>query len=306
MAKQRPVTCRECGKRRVKALTTNPITGKQRRSTISICQDCHTKTIDYKFFSSSFGQWLRRAFQRQCTNSIPADTNELRGLIHLWKFYRKACGFQSDGETVTKTYEYHLCHIDPLKGKGDLVGKLTPSNLMIAPATLNREHSNIPFPYNAQQSVQRGDEITDDNFKQVCRERYNLPLLAAEFCLIPQKKDKALPVFESRGVDIPTTLSKELKRLGFPVEHFIDESFFDGYNETAKALAIDVFDTFFKVGGTLALAHLKQYKEENPEDELSSSDIMDKIKYDYTLPSEKIRLSKEKKKQRDLWEDIGF
>ena len=50
----------------------------------------------------------------------------------------------------------------------------------------------------------------------------------------------------------------------------------------------------------------QQANEENPEDELSSSDIMDKIKYDFTLPSEKIRLSKEKKKQRDLWEDIGF
>ncbi len=306
MAKQRPVTCRECGKRRVKALTINPITGKQRRSTINICQDCHSKTIDYKFFSSSFGQWLRRAFQRQCTNSIPKNTNELRDLIYLWKFYRKACGFKSDGEVVTKTYDYQLCHIDPLKGENGLVGKLISTNLMIAPAQLNRELSNLPFPYNTQQSVQKGEEITDDNFKEICRQRYNLPLLAAEFCMIPQKKNKALPVFESLGVDVQTTLSKELKRLGFPVDHIIEESVSHKHNKTPEAIALDIFDTFFKVGGTLAVSQLNNYRESNDEDGLSKESIKKLLEYDYTLPSEKLRLSREKRKQKDYWEDIGF
>ncbi|MBB1275820.1 hypothetical protein [Pseudoalteromonas sp. SR43-3] len=289
MSKQQVVTCKECGKRRVKALTTNPITGKQRRSTIKICQDCHSNTIDYKFFSSSFGQWLRRAFQRQCTNSIPANTNELRGLLHLWKFYRKACGFNSDGENVSKTYDYHLCHIDPIKGKDGLVGKLTYSNLMIAPAELNREHSNIPFPYTSNQSVLKGEEISDDNFKTICRALYNLPLLAAEFCLLPQKKSDSLPKFQSRGVNIPTTLSKELKRLGYPVTHIIKD------DQHADKLANEVYDAFFTVGGTVAIGLLTQYGTS------SSSEMID---YDFTLPSDKIRLSKEKR--RALWVDIGF
>lgn len=284
MSKQQVVTCKECGKRRVKALTTNPITGKQRRSTIKICQDCHSKTIDYKFFSSSFGQWLRRAFQRQCTNSIPSDTNELRALLHLWKFYRQACGFKSDGQEVTKTYDYHLCHIDPIKGEGELVGKLTYSNLMIAPAKLNREHSNLPFPFTSKQSVLKGENITDSNFKDICRERYNLPLLAAEFCLIPQKKGEALTEFTSSGVNISTTLSKELKRLGYPVTQTITNH----PPQTIERLANGVYDTFFKVGGTLALKELAQHGTQCDNS---------MIEYDFTLPHERVKMAKEARKQ---------
>ena len=283
MVKQKPVTCRECGKRKMKALTTNPLTGKQRRSTIKICQGCHAKTIDYKFFGSSFGQWLRNAFQRQCTNSIPENNNELRNLLHLWRAYRKACGFSSDGEVITKAYDYHLCHIDPLKGKNGLIGRLSFSNLMIAPAKLNREHSNLPFPYNNKQSVPLGSVINDDNFKMICRERYDLALLTAEFCLIPKKRGKVLPIFKSEGVNIPTTLSMELKRLGYPINHIISDM------EDADKIANNIYDDFFKVGGTIASNLLTQHGMQ-----CASS----QIDYNFMLPSDRIKLAKDKAKVR--------
>jgi hypothetical protein len=291
MAKQTPVTCRECGKRKVKAITTNPITGVKRRSTIKICQECHIKTIDYRFFKSSFGQWLRNAFQRQCTNSIPENTNELRGVLHLWKFYRKACGFNSDGEEVTKAYDYHLCHIDPIKGKDGLIGRLTYSNLMIAPAALNRQHSNLPYPFTSKQSVSKGEPITDDNFKVICRERYDLSLLAAQFCLIPQKRSKSLPVFKSDGVNMSITLSSELKRLGYPVNYIIPIVI------EADKLANEVYDTFFKVGGALAVNLLVQHSIPCPNG---------LIDYDFTLPCDRIKLAKDKVKARKQEEQQPF
>lgn len=283
MVKPKPVTCRECGRRRVKALVTHPITGNQRRTPVKLCQECHSKTIDYPFFNSSFGQWLRRAFQRQCTNSIPKDTHELRGVMYLWKFYRKACGFHSDGEEVLKTYDYQLCHIDPVKGDDGSIGRLVSSNLIIAPTKLNRELSNIPYPYTSKESVTLGDPINDDNFTSICRERYDIPLLISEFCLIPVKRGKELPVFKSSGVDVPTTLSKELKRLGYPISHIIPMVV------GAEERAIDIYDTFFKVGGTLACNLLIKDGMHCPSS---------RIEYDFTTPYERNKLNKIKRETR--------
>lgn len=282
MAKQTPVTCRECGKRKVKALVTNPITGAQRRSPIKICQDCHPKTIDYKFFKSSFGQWLRRAFHRQCTNSIPKDTQELRDLLHLWRFYKAACGFCSDGENVVKTYDYHLCHIDPVKGEDDAVGRLIASNLVIAPAVINRGLSNLPYPFTSKQSVSQGELITDDNFTSICRERYDLSLLTTEFGLNPKKRSKVLKTFKSDGVAPTQVLSMELKRLGYPVSHLITCS------ENGDKLANEVFEVFFTVGGTLAVNFLAQHGSRWPSSQLD---------YDFTLPYDRMEQGKARRKE---------
>lgn len=284
MAKQQlRITCKTCGQRRVKALVTHPITGKQRRTTVKLCQECHLQTIDYHFFKSSFGQWLRRAFQRQCTNSIPRDTQELRELLHLWLFHKKACGFFSDGEEVVKPFDYHLCHIDPVKGEDGYVGRLVAPNLIIAPAKLNRELSNLPYPFTRGQSVSQGDLITDDNFVSLCRKRYNLTLLIAEFCLSPVKRSKELPIFTINGTEPRQVLSMELRRLGYTHSHFIP---YKNDEEDSKKIN-EVFDTFLKVGGVLAVNFLVQYGHTFPSE---------KLDYDFTLPYDRRKKSKAKAK----------
>jgi hypothetical protein len=283
MAKQQlRMTCKNCGQRRVKALVTHPITSKKRRTPVKLCQECHIKTIDYHFFKSNFGQWLRRAFQRQCTNSIPKHTQELRELLHLWRFHKKACGFSSDGEEVVKTFDYHLCHIDPVKGEMGYVGRLVAQNLIIAPAKLNRELSNLPYPFTRKHSVSQGEPITDDIFVSLCRERYDLTLLIAEFCLTAVKHSKVLPIFKSDGTAPNQVLSMELRRLGYTHCHLISD---DEYCQKVD----DVFDTFFKVGGVLAVNFLMQHGE------TCDGHLFD---YDLTLPYDQLRANVARKKER--------
>lgn len=284
------ITCKECGKRRVKAIVTHPITSKQRRTPLKICQECHGKTMDYRFFSSQFGQWLRKACFRQCTNSIPMDTNELRGLLHVWKFHKKACGFSSDGIEVSKTYNYQLCHIDPVKGPNDLVGRLNFSNLMIAPANLNRELSNLPFPFTSKQSTTRGETITDDNFVTICRERYDLPLLITEFCLTAVKRGRELSIFKSDGIDTAQLLLMELRRLGYPASYKLSTKSDRGVsNDEANRIAHDVFETFFKVGGTLASSTLSPHTFGFKDQALE---------YDFTPPYELLKVKKAQQAQK--------
>ncbi|WP_105200487.1 hypothetical protein [Pseudoalteromonas sp. T1lg10] len=254
MSPVKRITCKECGKRRVKATIVNPETGKERKTPAKICQECHSKVIDYRFFSSSFGQWLRRAFHRQCTESIPKDTDELGGLIMLWLEFRVASGLCCDGESFSKKYDYQLCHIDPVKGAGGSVGALKPSNLIIAPAELNRRLSNLPYPATSGLSVQRGDPIDDNNFKEVCRQRYDLRRLQRDFDLDVRDKKKDLPVFENNGVYPSLVLLKELNRHGFRTDRLIDE-------DENPELVDSVYETFLKVGGALAKAELEGYQE---------------------------------------------
>ncbi len=279
------VTCEKCGKRRQKAITTNPITNQKRKSPKKICQECHEKWIDYRFFDSSFGQWLRYAFKRQCQNSIPEDTADLRDLIHLWKKYVHAKGLSFEGEKVTKKYDYQLCHIDPVKQCDGKIGCLTASNLMIAPETVNRELSNLPYPFTSKSSVPIGEAITDDNFKAICRERYDIKLLIKEFNFVISTK-KQLNGYSFGGVDSNQVLSMELNRLGYDVNHMIN------HNDAAlrESLVNEVYETFFKVGGVIATGLLAQYGQ-----------IIGKgsIEYDFTLPIHKVEQNKENKAMKE-------
>ncbi|WP_462147440.1 hypothetical protein [Pseudoalteromonas gelatinilytica] len=284
------VTCKECGKRRVKATIVNPLTGKKRKTPTKICQECHAKVIDYRFFSSSFGQWLRRAFHRQCTESIPKDTDSLGGLILLWREYRAAIGLCSDGETITKKYDYQICHIDPVKGNNGSVGALVPKNLIIAPKELNLMLSNLPYPTTSGLTVKRGDLINDDNFKQICRERYDLNRLQRDFELNVRDKKNELPVFENSGVHPSLMLLKELNRLGFKTNRVL---LLEHVN-----LVKSVYETFLTVGGLLAKSELEGYK--NFTREAQESEYI----YEALTPAEKKRESKDKRKALELLDEF--
>ncbi len=291
MSQVKRITCKECGKRRVKATIVNPESGIERKTPAKICQECHSKVIDYQFFNSSFGQWLRGAFKRQCTESIPKTTEELGGVLMLWRACRSASGFYSDGETVSKNYKYELCHIDPVKGSDGKVGLLLAGNLVIAPSHINRKLSNLPYPATSGLSALGGEPIDDDNFREVCRERYDLQRLKRDFMLKPPKKGKGLSTFETIGVSPSKLLAMELNRLGFVTDLIIDD---DEYPE----LVDSVFETFFKVGGALAVAELEGYQE------YSRKAISGEISYNMQTPFEKIKESQKRRSASSKNEEV--
>lgn len=88
--------------------------------------------------STSFFQWVFRECKRAGTVEILTNTS-LDGLLYLRERCTQASGF-TDGKYNQNVFE--LSHICPASGHSQLVGLLHPQNLVIAPASFNRERGS--------------------------------------------------------------------------------------------------------------------------------------------------------------------
>lgn len=92
--------------------------------------------------NTSFFQWIFRECKRAGTVEILTNTS-LEGLLSLRERCTKASGF-TDGKYNQNVFE--LSHICPASGHSQLVGLLHPQNLVIAPASFNRERGTKHTP----------------------------------------------------------------------------------------------------------------------------------------------------------------
>lgn len=246
MSNVKRITCKGCNQRRV------PFLGSRGRPT-KYCKQCKSGS----FWTSSFGFWFLDAAVRQSPDSMPFNEEDIKAIYELWKRRRAAQGSRYEVETVwdygkdfsspwslikqgcwKKDYDYHLSHLDPVKGEG-FQGRLTAKNLVIAPASVNQSLGNAQTVDHGYRVYSNTPTFNNDQEVRVwCTNKYDIAKIADELKLKP--KSKVTP--------------KDDLRLGnealAPNELLIQEMIRLGANWTANHVvdAFDAFKEFLRLG----------------------------------------------------------
>ncbi|EGR0298038.1 hypothetical protein FMH07_00365 [Vibrio parahaemolyticus] len=207
-----------------------PFIGSKNRPT-KTCKQCKGGN----FFSSAFGAWFKDAALRQSPDSMPLDEDDIIAIHEIWKRRKKYQGLRFIVEGDTSTYfnrdtgryeeqehgwhkdtEYHLCHLDPVKGDG-YQGRLTAKNLIIASSTVNQSLGNKVFKDHGNRVYTDTPVFKDaEAVRAWCSKNYDLSSIAHELGLKSATSTNLI-----KSVDITMhyltesqVLIEEIKRLG--------------------------------------------------------------------------------------------
>jgi hypothetical protein len=127
-------TCNaSCKKKRQRAAAAPQLTAKQKK--IALRKE--------RLLECAFGYWLieqaKRAGTVQTYHGI--DAAGLHGLYAQHNYRKRRYGWVDSGHGKD---EYHLCHVQPLKGRDGSVGLTIPENLFTGIAELNQRQGNKP------------------------------------------------------------------------------------------------------------------------------------------------------------------
>ncbi|ENL4770671.1 hypothetical protein AB5F88_002182 [Vibrio parahaemolyticus] len=166
---------------------------------------------------------------------MPLDDNDIKEIYGIWKKRKKYQGlsFIAEGDVVTyfnsdtgryeekeqgwhKRTEYHLCHLDPVKGDG-YQGRLTSKNLIIASSTVNQSLGNKVFKDHGNRVYTDTPTFKDaEALRTWCSQNYDLSSIAHNLGL-----KSATSTTPNKSIDITMhyvtesqVLIEEIKRLG--------------------------------------------------------------------------------------------
>ena len=92
--------------------------------------------------SKQYKKFKVHAKRQEYTSTLPKDINELIGLFELYRIQAANQGYEYEYEKLEIINPLDLCHRYPVKGVDNCVGTLTPSNLVLAPSSLNKHLGN--------------------------------------------------------------------------------------------------------------------------------------------------------------------
>jgi hypothetical protein len=174
-----------------------------------------------RLLECAFGYWFieqaRRAGTVQTYQGI--DAAGLHQLYDMHNYRKKRYGWVDSGHGKDV---FHLCHVQPLKGRDGSTGLTTPENVFTGIAELNQRHGNKPVSSWAGASIRatarkRKWDISDDMTRDQVLEKIaaylgpRLDTFLDELVKIPQRTARlrlARTVFKHQGNDLYEPLDR--------------------------------------------------------------------------------------------------